>query len=120
MMSKNPFLNCASPVDVFATVNFVSIMPNTKLSRCKKIDEGITMGADPKNPDTFEKLNDISGGQFSTSSGFLSLFLHYGEDPISRNTVSKAIFQVGIVLQKKDPSGFFCPDPLLEPGGVCV
>jgi hypothetical protein len=59
-------------------------------------------------------------GNFASSSGHLSLFLHYGEDPISRNTVSKAIFQLGIVLQKKDPTGFFCPDRDLLPGGVCV
>ena len=30
------------------------------------------------------------------------------------------MFQIGIVLQKKDATGFFCPDRDVLPGGVCV
>jgi hypothetical protein len=80
--------------------------------RCAKVQSGI-QAPDAKNP-----THQDASGAFGSSSGYLSLFLHYGEDPISRNTVSKAIFQLGIVLQKKDPTGFFCPDRDLLPGGV--
>jgi len=114
-----PYFPCHSPQPAFSR-QFSEPKLNPALSRCKKVNESITPGTDPKNVETFGKLTDNSGGLFSTSSGYLSLFLHYGEDPISRNTVSKAVFQLGIVLQKKDPSGFFCPKSDLEPGGVCV
>jgi hypothetical protein len=83
-------------------------------SRCVKIKSGI------QPPDAKTEFHQDLTGAFGSSTGYLSLFLHYGEDPISRNTVSKAVFQIGIVLQKKDATGFFCPDRDVSPGGVCV
>jgi hypothetical protein len=83
--------------------------------RCTKIKNGI-QPPDQVKTTTYQDTT----GSFGSSTGYLSLFLHYGEDPISRNTASKAVFQLGIVLQKKDPTGFFCPDRELMPGGVCV